>query len=115
MVMGGAGGLTGKDLASLNDDKYKHGKTLLGAANKNETASQKGDDLRSVKSEYDYGSKKKFVDVLGNVKGKMKDTGNGLKGLEELRGHEGNKNMESASQRSRMSKMSMTSSLLRKK
>ena len=25
------------------------------------------DDLRSIKSEYDYGSKKKFVDVLGNV------------------------------------------------
>ena len=24
-------------------------------------------DLRSIKSEYDYGSKRKFVDVLGNV------------------------------------------------
>ena len=35
--------------------------------------------MRSIKSEYDYGSKKKFVDVLGNVRGKMKDTStNGL-------------------------------------
>lgn len=25
------------------------------------------DDLRSIKSEFDYGSKKKFVDILGNV------------------------------------------------
>ena len=31
-----------------------------------------------MKSEYDYGSKKKFVDVLGNVRGKMKHTGDGL-------------------------------------
>ena len=31
MVMGGAkSGLTGNALASLNDDKFKHGKTLLG-------------------------------------------------------------------------------------
>jgi len=70
-----------------------------------------------MKSEYDYGSKKKFVDVLGNVKGKMKDTGNGLQGLEALRGHEGNKNMESASQKSKLSKlskMSLTSSLRRR-
>jgi hypothetical protein len=61
-------------------------------------------DTRSLKSEYDYGSKKKFVDVLGNVRGKMKDTsGNGLKGLEALRNHEGNKHLDSASQRSKMS------------
>jgi len=25
------------------------------------------EDLRSLRSEYDYGSKKKFVDVLGNI------------------------------------------------
>ena len=25
------------------------------------------EDLRSLRSEFDYGSKKKFVDVLGNV------------------------------------------------
>ena len=69
MVMGGGpGSLTGKDLASLNEDKFNHGKTLLGATGmKKETASQKTGDLRSVKSEYDYGSKKKFIDVLGNV------------------------------------------------
>jgi len=29
--------------------------------------SEQAEDLRSLKSEYDYGSKKKFVDVLGNI------------------------------------------------
>lgn len=57
-----------------------------------------------MKSEYDYGSKKKFVDVLGNVRGKMKDTStNGLKGLEALRNHDGNKNLETMSNRSKLS------------
>lgn len=70
--------------------------------------------MRSVKSEYDYGSKKKFVDVLGNVRGKMKDTsGNGLKGLEALRNHEGNKNLDATSQRSRLSKFSNATSRIR--
>lgn len=115
MVLGtGAGGLTGKDLASLSEDKFKHGKTLLGAGAKRETDSQKNEDLRSIKSEYDYGSKKKFTDVLGNVHGKMKSTGNGLQGLDALKNHEGNKNMESASVRSKMSKMSMASSIRRR-
>lgn len=88
MVLGGntSKGITGQDLASLNGEKFNHGKTLGGK--KVETDSQKGEDLRSVKSEYDYGSKKKFVDVLGNVRGKMKDTnGNGLAGLEALKNH----------------------------
>ena len=61
-------------------------------------------DLRSIKSEYDYGSKKKFVDVLGNIK---KNNQNGLKGLEGLNNHPGAKNMETASRRSGAS---MTSS-----
>ena len=47
-----------------------------------------------MKSEYDYGAKKNFVDVLGNVRGKMKNTGNGLSGLDALKNHEGAKNME---------------------
>lgn len=37
---------------------------------------QTGDDLRSLKSEYDYSHKKKFTDVLGNI-----NKNNGLKGL----------------------------------
>ena len=49
-----------------------------------------------MKSEYDYGSKKKFVDVLGIVRGKMKHTGNGLAGLVEFKKHDG-VNLESAS------------------
>jgi hypothetical protein len=36
--------------------------------------------LRSLRSEYDYGAKKKFVDVLGNIK-KTNNVGDGLKGL----------------------------------
>lgn len=117
MVMGGgASGLTGNNLSSLNEDKFNHGKTLLGASGmKKETDSQQNEDLRSIKSEYDYGSKKKFVDVLGNVRGKMKDTsGNGLAGLEALKNHEGNKNLDSASVRSKLSKMSVASSIRRK-
>ena len=39
MVIGGGSGLTGKDLASLSEDKFKHGKTLLGAGYKKETDS----------------------------------------------------------------------------
>jgi hypothetical protein len=37
-------------------------------------------DERDIKSEYDYGNKKKFVDVLGNIKTQT----NGLKGLEDF-------------------------------
>ena len=39
------------------------------------------EDLRSLRSEYDYDTKKKFVDVLGNIK---KTSGDGLKGLHNL-------------------------------
>ena len=97
MVLGGGNGLTGNDLASLDEKSgnFKHGKTLLNSALKKETDSQRTGDQRSVKSEYDYGSKKKFVDVLGNVQGKMKNTG--LDGLEMLKNHEGNKNLDTAS------------------
>ena len=59
-------GLKANDLESLNGQ------------NNHRTADN---DLRSIKSEYDYGSKKKFVDVLGNIK---KTNQNGLKGLEGL-------------------------------
>ena len=47
---------------------FEHGKTLLENSNlKPEPAKPVEDDLRSLRSEYDYGSKKKFVDVLGNI------------------------------------------------
>jgi hypothetical protein len=48
--------MTRHDLDNLNrgsDPKYMKG--------------DQGSDGRSMKSEYDYGSKRKFVDVLGNV------------------------------------------------
>lgn len=68
--------------------------------------------MRSIKSEYDYGAKKKFVDVLGNIK---KDQ-NGLSGLDGLNNHPGAKNMESASMRSGASgKYSTTTSALRRR
>lgn len=49
-----------------------------------------------MRSEYDYGSKRKFVDVLGNIK---KDGQNTLaaSNLAEFQNHVGVKNMESAS------------------
>ena len=47
-------------------DQFEHGKTLLN--NKApQNAEKVEEDLRSLRSEFDYGSKKKFVDVLGNV------------------------------------------------
>ena len=59
------------------------------------------EDLRSLKSEYDYGSKKKFVDVIGNIKKK-----NNYSGLDGLKEHPGFKNMDTTSNRSRYSTMS---------
>jgi hypothetical protein len=49
------------------NSKFNHGKTLLTSGIQKEE-SVKQDDLRSVKSEYDYGAKRKFVDVLGEPK-----------------------------------------------
>lgn len=49
-------------------DEFQHGKTILNNRSGLDTESrQVEEDLRSLRSEYDYGSKKKFVDVLGNV------------------------------------------------
>lgn len=57
-----------------------------------------------MKSEYDYGQKKNFSDTLGVQKIK------GLEALDEFITHEGNKNLEAASQiqsiRSKYSKIS---------
>ena len=49
-------------------DQFEHGKTLLSNKGARDNDSRKvEEDLRSLRSEFDYGSKKKFVDVLGNV------------------------------------------------
>ena len=88
-------GLNQKDLETLNS-KFNHGKTLLTSGNKEKKEESVKEDLRSVKSEYDYGAKKKFVDVLGE----RKKPSNGLKGLEEFNEHPGARNMENASMRS---------------
>ncbi len=49
-------------------EQFEHGKTLLNNRGGNDGASRTADeDLRSLRSEYDYGAKKKFIDVLGNV------------------------------------------------
>ena len=48
----------------LGSDK---GKTLLNAVRARDGENRQEEDLRSMRSEYDYGSKKKFLDVLGNV------------------------------------------------
>lgn len=66
-----------------------------------------------MRSEYDYGSKRNFVDVLGNIK--KQTAGNGLSGLDEFRNHDGAKNMEGASQKSRhLSQLSGLSSYKRR-
>ena len=80
---GNASALQGSDLASL--DKFNHNRTLLGTKNESLIYTQPdfkydgpqgSEDLRSLKSEYDYAHKKKFLDVLGTSK-----RSNGLKGL----------------------------------
>ena len=64
----------GSRVADMNDFRgtreqnaadFEKGKTLL--SQRGGDAGRADDDLRSMKSEYDYGSKKKFLDVLGNV------------------------------------------------
>ena len=88
MLSGGGKGITGKDLGEL-DKMYNHTNTYRQGG---EGAAERNDDLRSVKSEYDYGAKRKFVDVLGNIKtGPGADT---LKGLEQLKNHPGAKNLD---------------------
>ena len=63
-----------------------------------------------MKSEYDYGAKKKFVDILGNFK---KNNLDGLKGLENIQGHPGMKNLEAPlSTKSGRSGVSRRSNLL---
>ena len=63
MIMSGGknngGTLNSADLENLNA-----GNSKINEADRNRDP----DDLRSVRSEYDYGSKKKFVDILGNFK-----------------------------------------------
>ena len=87
------GGLNSKDLDSLNAQKFDHSATLAnnGGGAMRGPAQDPNEDLRSVKSEYDYGAKKKFVDILGNLK---KNNLDGLKGLENIKDHPGMKNLE---------------------
>jgi len=91
-------GLNQKDLESLNASNlggnYVHNKTLLGAKH-NDEKSKYTEDLRSLRSEYDYGSKKKFVDVIGNIKKK-----HNYSGLDGLKDHPGFKNLDTMSNKS---------------
>lgn len=51
-------------------EQFEHNKTILnnkGGYDRSGPVDQVEEDLRSIRSEYDYGSKKKFVDVLGNI------------------------------------------------
>lgn len=59
--------------------------------------------MRSLKSEYDYGNKKKFVDILSNRE--LRKT-NGLDGFDDLKSHIGYKNLESTSLKSKYSNAS---------
>jgi DNA-binding XRE family transcriptional regulator len=61
------------DMADFNHaqrqtaEQFEHGKTLLNQKVASVHNAPQDEDLRSLRSEFDYGSKKKFVDVLGNV------------------------------------------------
>ena len=63
----------GRSGTKLTAEQFEHGKTLLNNRAGLDTESrQVEEDLRSLRSEFDYGSKKKFVDVLGNVSAQTK-------------------------------------------
>ena len=61
-LVSNAGSARGDDLKSAADFDLTKAK-LNGQSNRNDQES----DLRSLPSEYDYGSKRKFLDVLGNI------------------------------------------------
>jgi hypothetical protein len=108
------GGLNAKDLESLNGSQlavgnFNHKQTLQRQTD-DQSRLDKQEDLRSLRSEYDYGAKKKFVDVIGNVKKKP------ISGLDGLQDHPGAKNMDSASIRSgRSGRFSTLSTLNRRR
>ena len=54
------------DLAKIASPKFEYGKKLL-TSTQNKPLLELSEG-RSIHSEYDYGSKRKFVDVLGNIK-----------------------------------------------
>ena len=59
---------TKADLKDFDRDPgFSHKNTILPKIVKEEKDTRP-DDLRSVRSEFDYGSKKKFTDVLGGIK-----------------------------------------------
>lgn len=89
MVLEGLNKTNQSRLSERELDNFNYGKQ-----SQTDNASDIG---RSVKSEYDYGSKKKFVDVLGNIKTHQ-----------ETLSERVNKNLDTVSHRS--AKQSMTSS-----
>ena len=104
-----------------NAENFEHGKTLLNNRQDLDSQSrQVEEDLRSIKSEYDYGSKKKFIDVLGNVSANAQlnrlraqhemDRAGGAGGLGSLKGS----HRSAASYKSRLSELSKRSKVSRK-
>ena len=56
------------DFAAAGAAEHDNNKNTVASLQSRQNAGATGEeDLRSLKSEYDYGSKKKFVDVLGNI------------------------------------------------
>lgn len=55
-------------VADMNDfNKKQETRNLKAQLDNSRRREPVEEDLRSIRSEYDYGSKKKFLDVLGNV------------------------------------------------
>lgn len=69
-LVSNAGSARHENIANMNDfNNYDHNSTFkAGKAALDRVAGNTNldSDLRSLKSEFDYGSKRKFVDVLGN-------------------------------------------------
>ena len=95
-------------------ERFEHEKNLLNNASRRQEGVE--EDLRSLRSEYDYGSKKKFLDVLGNVSTQAKL--NKLRAEHEMNAaggvmsHKGSQKTNShLSYQSKLSKLSQRSKL----
>jgi|TARA_B110001450_G_scaffold213573_1_gene205993 hypothetical protein len=98
--------LTVEDLKAMGGpgQLYKHENSIAGS----KKAEIKEEDLRSLRSEFDYANKKKFTDVLTESQRGLNP--NGLRGLENLPGNGGKKGLDGQSLRSLGSKNSKTTS-----
>ena len=95
MMMQSGKGLTSKELENVHygpgaPGGYQHEQSIAGNSQRYGEQKLQNEDLRSLRSEFDYANKKKFTDVLTE----SQRGGSGLKGLEKLQNHGGKKNLD---------------------